>query len=413
MKVVLSQLTGNANVKAAAHGFINADVLAAYYVSLSVFPGSFLDKISALGPLSEFKRRQHDPVLKPYTRNWPWVELARIIATKAGFQSLTVPQNAPLYMHRVVEKFDQFVASGLKSELKKGATAVYGYEDTVLSTFREAKRLNLTRIYDLPIGYWRAAHNILDIERERWPEWVPTLTGLKDSESKLARKEEELQLAQHIFVASNFTKSTLKEYPGKLAPVEVIPYGFPPIAKDRTYSSDYANKPLKLLFVGGLSQRKGIANLFAAVDNIGHHVELTVVGSKKNDECVPLNNALKKHRWIPSLPHQRILELMRENDVLVFPSLFEGFGLVITEAMSQGMPVITTDRTIGPNFIESGNNGWLVEAGSTQALQETIEQILNQRDIIADMGKAAMATAGKRPMEVYSYELAKAVSLIK
>jgi glycosyltransferase involved in cell wall biosynthesis len=59
---------------------------------------------------------------------------------------------------------------------------------------------------------------------------------------------------------------------------------------------------------------------------------------------------------IAGSPHFRIHEVLREmqrHDVLVFPSLFEGFGLVIVEAMSQGLPVITTSHTAGPDIIES------------------------------------------------------------
>jgi glycosyltransferase involved in cell wall biosynthesis len=412
MKLVLSQLTGNANVKAAAYGFARADLLAYYYVSLAVYPGNILDKISRLGPLGEIRRRTHDPILEPYTKMWPWVELVRMMAVRSGISSLTVPPTSPFYMYTIIKMFDKYVASQLKKSVKNGANAVYGYEDTVLSTFREAKKLGLPCLYDLPIGYWRSAHRLLDEERERWPEWIPTLTGLKDSEEKLARKDEELQLADKIYVASNFTAATLQEYPGKLAPIEVIPYGFPDVVKDRKYTAHTANKPLKLLFVGGLSQRKGIADLFAAVDAIGSHVELTIVGNKKNDECVPLNKALTKHRWIPSLSHEGILKLMQEHDVFVFASLFEGFGLVITEAMSQGTPVITTDRTIGPNFIEHGKNGWLIKAGSTRALQDAIENILDERRSLADIGRAAMETASKRSWNDYGNDLATSVSLL-
>jgi glycosyltransferase involved in cell wall biosynthesis len=407
--IVLSQLTGNANVKAAAYGFAQKDILNSYFVSLAVYPGNLLDKISRIGPLSEIKRRKHDILLQPYTKMWPWVELARMLAVKSGISSLTIPPTSPFYMYTIIKMFDKYVASQLKTVVKTGATAVYGYEDTVLSTFLEAKNLGLSCLYDLPIGYWRSAHRLLDEERERWPEWVPTLTGLKDSEEKLARKDEELQLADQIFVASNFTATTLEEFPGKLAPIKVIPYGFPDVALNREYSSPIAKKPLKLLFVGGLSQRKGIADLFAAVEAIGQHVSLTVVGNKKNDDCLPLNIALTKHRWIPSLSHDGILKLMREHDVLVFPSLFEGFGLVITEAMSQGTPVITTNRTIGPNFIEHGKNGWLIEAGSTQAIQQVLEEILEMPDSIEIVGRNAMRTAAERPWSVYSNELASTV----
>ena len=100
---------------------------------------------------------------------------------------------------------------------------------------------------------------------------------------------------------------------------------------------------------------------------------------------------------------------MREHDVLVFPSLFEGFGLVITEAMSQGTPVITTDRTAGPDLITHGENGWLIKAGSTEDLQQAIEALIGKPDVIAANGRAAMETAKKRPWEKYGQELSDAI----
>jgi glycosyltransferase involved in cell wall biosynthesis len=288
---------------------------------------------------------------------------------------------------------------------------VYGYEDTTLFSFRKAKELGLECIYDLPIGYWRTAHSLLIKEKERWPDWMATMPGLEDSASKLARKDEELRLADRIFVASSFTANTLKDFPEKIAPVQVIPYGFPTVSNEvRQYENFKKKRPLRLLFVGSLSQRKGIADLFEAVKFFGEKVTLTLVGSKTTEDCPALNEALNRHRWIPSLAHESVLKLMRQHDVLVFPSLFEGFGLVITEAMSQGTPVITTDRTAGPDLIEHGKNGWLINAGSTRALQQSIEDILLNPVSIEDVGKAAMDKARQRPWTKYGIELAEAVS---
>jgi len=98
--------------------------------------------------------------------------------------------------------------------------------------------------------------------------------------------------------------------------------------------------------------------------------------------------------------------------VLLFPSLFEGFGLVITEAMSQGTPVITTDRTAGPDLIKHGQNGWLIKAASTEALTNAIENLLSQPEQIAEAGRAAQVTAAQRPWSVYGRELAAAVRAV-
>jgi glycosyltransferase involved in cell wall biosynthesis len=158
-----------------------------------------------------------------------------------------------------------------------------------------------------------------------------------------------------------------------------------------------------------LSQRKGLAYLFEAVALLKHRVALTVVGQKTGAVCPMLDQQLARHRWIRSLPHPAILKLMGEHDVLVFPSLFEGFGLVITEAMSQGLPVITTNRTAGPDLIKHGQSGWLVEAASTQALYQVLDQLLLTPECLASAGREAAEAARLRPWQRYGQELAEAL----
>jgi glycosyltransferase involved in cell wall biosynthesis len=102
---------------------------------------------------------------------------------------------------------------------------------------------------------------------------------------------------------------------------------------------------------------------------------------------------------------------MRGHDVLILPSLFEGFGQVITEAMSQGTPVITTERTGGADFIKHNENGWLVKAGSSEEIKNVLNQIISRPAVIAEAGEQAVQTAAKRPWHVYGEELAKAVSM--
>lgn len=411
-KVILAHPTGNANVRAAVLGLHRMELLAMFSTAIAVFPDDLINRLGAARAVPDLRRRGFDPALKAVTTTWPWPELIRLLSAKVGFKKLIKHETGSFSVDAVFHNLDNRLARSLGRAVKTGVGAVYAYEDGAAYSFRAAKPLGVQCLYDLPIGYWRSARMLLETERERWPEWTPTLTGFRDSETKLARKDEELRLADQIFVASQFTAKTLQDFPGRLAPVHVIPYGFPPVTAGRTYEPIAADKPLKLLFVGGLSQRKGIADLFSVVEKFGRHVALTVVGRKASDNCPALDTALARHRWMPSLPHEEVLKLMREHDVLVFPSLFEGFGLVVTEAMSQGTPVITTDRTCGPDLIQHGRNGWLIEAGSTSALEAIIDELRQQPDVIAEAGRNAMQTARERPWSVYGNELADAVKAV-
>lgn len=408
MKIVLSHPTSNEVSRYAANGLLEANFLSEFHTAIAVFPGTVLSKISNIKGLKELNRRSFNPALQNFTRTSPWIEVARQVSMKMGLSGLTAHEQGIFCVDAVYKNLDQSVANSLKVSKLKGITGIYAYEDGAVKSFTEAKKHNVKCLYDLPIGYWRAAKRILEPEKERWPEWSSTLSGFKDSEEKLQTKDNELRLADQIFVGSNFTAHTLKDFPGSLAPIEVIPYGFPKVSGHREYSNA-KNRPLRLLFVGGLSQRKGIADLFAVADHLNKHVELTVVGVKSTEECASLNNALSKHKWIPSLPHDQILELMKKHDVLVFPSLFEGFGLVITEAMSQGLPVITTERTIGPDLITDNEDGWLINAGSTEALQAAIENLLEHPELLESAGRAAMQTAKNRSWDIYQKELVAAI----
>jgi glycosyltransferase involved in cell wall biosynthesis len=409
MKIIMAHPTGNANVRAAAKGFVQAQILSRFYTSIATFDGDLLDKLSSFSPLSELKRRRFDTALKDLTYTWPWKETGRLLATKAGYQSLIKHESGTFSVDAVYHSIDKHVAARLKLKLEAGVNSVYAYEDGAAEMFQAALELGLKRFYDLPIGYWKTARRILKAEQEKWPDWTGTLVGMTDSDSKLARKDLELQLANRIYVASRFTASTLKDYEGLTAPIEVIPYGFPETATNRTYRGPQSQRRIKLLFVGRLEQRKGIANMFAAVEKLKNFVELTVVGVKSTNNCVALNTALAQHKYIPNMPHADILELMKQHDILLFPSLFEGFGLVITEAMSQGTPVITTERTAGPDLINHDENGWLIEAGSTDALIASIEDAISRPARIIGAGKAAMETARQRPWEVYGKELAASI----
>jgi hypothetical protein len=409
MKVVFSHPTGNANVRAATSGLMSAGLLSQFNTTIASFPGGLLDRIGGIGMFSEIRRRRFDPSLKSVTTTSPWKEMGRLAASKAGLSNLVKHETGKLSIDAVYQSLDREVSTNLKKFQRKGVTGVYAYEDGAASTFEEAKRLGIKCLYDLPTGHWRAARRLLAIEKEKWPEWTATMTGLRDSQLKLERKDKELRLADKIFVASRFTANTLKDFVGAHAPVQVIPYGFPPVIGSRDYTAVAGNAKIKLLVVGTLSQQKGIANLFKAVEGLEDKITLTVVGHKASHNCPALDEALAKHTWIPSLDHPSILKAMREHDVLVFPSLFDGFGLVITEAMSQGTPVIASDRCAGPDLINHGENGWLVEAGSTEQLRNTIEEIIRKPATVAESGRAAMETARGRQWEVYKQELSAAI----
>lgn len=402
IKIILSHPTGNANLRAVLEAFEEGGILHSFHTTIATFSGNLWSRLSKLPGMKDFGRRIYTDAVRTKTYSYPFKELMRMLLSKLSLKNLIQTDKAPFSVFSIYKELDKSVAHFI--ERNPDSNAVYAYEDGALLSFRSAKNRGKLCLYDLPIGYWRSMHELLEVEKTKNPDWAVTLGGFSDSPEKLKQKDEELRIADRIYVASTFTKKTLEKYPSKLAPIEIIPYGFPTVNQNRKYKP-LENRKLKVLYVGGLSQRKGISYLFQAIDAIEEQVELTVVGRGSIDKCPALANALSKHCYIPSLPHAKVLSLMATQDVLVFPSLFEGFGMVITEAMSQGTPVITTNRTCGPDVINHGLNGWIVEAGNGQALQDQLQQIIDNPGSCEKTGRAALETAAKRPWSQYGYEL--------
>jgi starch synthase len=390
--VFLSHPTGNAFVREAALALAEAGLLEEFHTTLAFF---------GAGWRGELRRRVYPNELRKSTHRHPLREAVRVVAGRLGWDSLIRHETGWASVDAVYRSLDRKVARAVSTG------AVYCYEDGALETFRAAERRGAERIYDLPIGYWRAARRILGEEAERRPEWAATMPGLRDSPEKLARKDEELRLAGRIVVASSFTKATLEECPFPIAPVSVVPYG-----TDQPYEEtrEVAGGPLRVLYVGSLSQRKGIAEAFEAVAAMGSHVELTLIGAKTGFECAALDKALSRHRWIPSLPRERILAEMRRHDVLVFPSLFEGFGLVVTEALSQGLPVITTLHTCGPDVIEEGVEGFFVPIRDAAAVTEKLDRFARDRNLLTEMSQAALKKARSLSWAEYRRRIVEVVS---
>mgnify|MGYP001412546410 CR=1 FL=1 len=366
--ITLSHPTGNAFVRHALSAFERAELLESFYTTVA-WPFSF-------GP--QTLQRRHYPIAWNKIHTRPTRELLRLCGV------------LPHSIDAVYTDLDKYVSHQMKDLQGRGTRALYAYEDGAHESFTTAKLAGIHTLYDLPIGHYSAAQKLFAEEAQLEPEWAPTLTGLQDSEAKLDRKAAELSMADHVIVASSFTAQTLE---GHLRPdqkLSVISYG---TTTGLPFHKRLATGPLKILYVGSLTQRKGLSYLFKALAALPKgSYSLTVVGRAAAD-CPALRKALVPHVYIPTLPHGHILDFMRGHDILVFPSLFEGFGLVLTEALSCGLPFIATPHTAAPDLITHGQEGFIVPIRSANAIAEKLTWALENRPALATMQEAAYTRA--------------------
>src|SRR5205814_10724482 len=84
-------------------------------------------------------------------------------------------------------------------------------------------------------------------------------------------------------------------------------------------------------------------------------------------------------RCMDSVPHVELQSIYRRASVFVLPSPADGVGLVITEAMAQGLPVIITTNTGAAEVIEHGRNGFIIPADSVDALEAQMRWCIEHR----------------------------------
>ena len=160
---------------------------------------------------------------------------------------------------------------------------------------------------------------------------------------------------------------------------------------------EVAKRPNEILFVGNSDdQNKGARYLIEAVkllDERGIDFHLTFK-DRLNAQMVPrmLRDLGLEHR-VTFLGRQTVDELVRlynQAQVLVSPSLYEGFGLPAAEAMACGTPVIATTAGAFPEVIADGETGVLVQPGDARALADAIASLLRDPARRASMGAAGV-----------------------
>lgn len=400
--------TGNAFAHNLALGLIEHNLLSEFWTCLDWPKNEGLLHMLPDAWTREARRRQLPETIKPFAHLAPTRELIRLFGHKLGLGPWIGKEKSTWSVDGVYRGLDQRVSRRL-SQLK-GVKGVYLYEDGAANSFAKARQLGLRTFYDLPIGHWKASRRILTEEAELSPEWAGTLKGNFDSDQKLARKDQELELADTVFVASSFTRSTLIETPsGQGKDIVLVPYGAPVVTDAFPVAQRHHGEPLRVLFVGSLGQRKGLRYLLEAIARLGSGFELTLIGRPPSANCAPLAKALQTHRHIAALPHQEIFAEMRRHHVLVFPSLFEGFGLVILEAMACGLPVIATPHTAAPDVMTSGVEGCIVPIRSTDAIAAALTDLAEDESRRQSMAEAALQRAKTLTWTTYRSGMAAAL----
>lgn len=386
---MLSHPTGNEAATALLSGLIERGQLHSFYVSQG--SSNWLSKLLPGSAQSSVIGKINCPPDKLNT--YPAAkEFVRSIDQGLGFQVLSRQESSGDSLDCAYNKFDEQVAGTLVdkygSPVKKAyrPTGVFCYEEAALLTFRAARQMGIKCFYQLTMPYWQTSQRLLMEEIQRLPEWEQTLGGNCDWQRKQSRLTEELALADVIVCPSKFVRSSLPPEVVQNKVVLVSEYGSPEI--DESYAEAAGRRAaskLRVLFVGAMSQRNGLADLFAALHSLNRaDVELVVLGNPD----LPLEFYRRQYAafiFEKARSPQEVLKLLKTCHVLALPAILEGRAPVLQEAMMCGLPLVITPNSGGGDLIEEGSTGFLIPIRSPEKIAEKIGWCADHRHELENM----------------------------
>lgn len=394
-RVLLSRTTPNQNVRNALRSLVEHGMLAEFWTTFVWNPKSIWNSLLPDNFRKQLSRRAFSEAPSELVKSAPWREIVRLGLRGTPLQDFLSSRERPFSVGGMESSFDAHVAKQIR---QIHPDIVYAYDGGALRTFREAKKAGVAAVLEHTSGYWRWERRLFLEEAERNPDFAGIIPGLMDSEAHRERTEEELRLADFVIVSSQHVRETFR---GVIADerIRVIRYGAPPVRNRKRVPQD-GGRALKVLFAGSLIQRKGISYVLDAAEMLGDKIELTLIGSRPYTNA-KLEKACTRYRWIQSLPHSQILGIMQESDVLLLPSLSDAFGLVVTEALACGLPVIVTPNTGASEIIHDGREGYLVPICRGDLIAFHLETLHADRALLAEMSRHAQQTAAQNSWHNY------------
>ncbi len=285
---------------------------------------------------------------------------------------------------------------------------IYGFSGVALESFKRAYESGIPRILDHPNLHPLKFRNSYLSEHAKWVGSRPFYGN--PTVEMVQRMEEEMELASLIRVNSALAKESLFENGVDVAKIKVL---HQPLDDDLQFPINKKSRidgELRICFVGSICLRKGFIYLLRAIRSLRNDkISIIFVGNTGDRECkkILLRESLGLHVEIkPGNPGP----VFYQSDLLVLPSLEDGFGLVVTEAMRAGLPVIVTDMCGAKEIVEEGVNGWIVKEGDVEALAERLKWAVDHINLLPSIGANARRTSDGLTTEVHDFAFCQMVS---
>ena len=294
------------------------------------------------------------------------------------------------------------------AQLGVDAPVVVGNYSVALKLFRRAKLHGRRTVLNYPIAHHDYAKALLEEEAEREPAFAESLLSQIPPRKLAEQLDYECALADQILLGSTFARESFLSSGFSPEKLVAIPYGADVSGRFTPGHARRHDRMFRILFVGQITQRKGITYLFHAYDKVkGPGTELALAGRLVGGEPAyrPYRHLF---RHVEDMANAFLPDFYRSGDVLVLPTLIEGMGLVVLEAMACGLPVIVSPNGPG-DIVRDGIDGFVVPVRDVDAIAEKLELLRADENLRQQMGIAARQRALEFSWDRYAMRAADAV----
>jgi glycosyltransferase involved in cell wall biosynthesis len=335
-----------------------------------------LDTIYSTWPWARLKREglPHSKV-----QTFPWVHTPEMLLNRAG---LRLPQRVSDELgYQNALRFDDWTAH------KVGAIdAFIGISGAGLKTGRLLQRRGGKFICDRGSSHQRYQAEIVADEFRRWDLPAPP-----DDPRDTVREEAIYAQADAITVPSSFSRRSFIAQGVPAEKLHTIPYG----VRLETFSkvADPSADTFEVLFAGHVSLRKGVPYLLQAFAQVKHPRKRLRLAGAVSPEIATLLDRLPQQNveFLGAIPQPQLPKMMSESHVLVLPSIEDGFGLVLSQALACGCPILASTNTGGDDLVTDGTEGFIVPIRDVEALTDRMQRLAGDPALQRQMSVAALA----------------------
>ncbi len=254
----------------------------------------------------------------------------------------------------------------------KGFDTVYAFNTDGMEVLEAGYQGGIIGFLDQTIPARETIVRMFQLERERFPDLVGEDTLDQRWEDLAAREKHEWARATSILCGSPYVRETIGEVGGPIEKAVVVPTGVQSSPLERRRDFTRTGRPTRVLFVGEIGVRKGAHYLIEAAKLLGEDFEFRFCGGiilpESFLQSVPANVQI-----VGPIPRAEIGKQYAWADVFCLPSLLEGSAAVTYEAMSVGLPIVTTPNS--GSLVRDGIDGYLVPARDAHQLAEALSKV--------------------------------------